>query len=159
MERTAELRDIVKTHGAIALAKVLVDDGESQGISEHELTDAITAHAKAAHPGLSPDAAFAKVFCASTDEGRTLRQAVAIAKAAPFNAAPVVVSGERARGGDVNPNDPGTAMQAYNQLMAMAAEYRRANPALTEAQAFSAVFQSKQNAELAQRAHRRPSAM
>ena len=135
MDRTAELRDIVKTHGAVALAKVLVEDGSSHGISEHELTDAITAYAKAAHPGISPDSAFAKVFTALTDEGRTLRQAVALAKAAPFDPEPQVISGERARGGDVDVNDPRAAMEAYNTLMALAADYRRANPAVSEAQA------------------------
>jgi hypothetical protein len=153
-----ETSEIMKRH-PLAFCKVVAEDGDAHGVSEHELTDALTAHAKAAYPDLSPAQAFAKIFTAATDEGRTLRQAVAIAKAAPFNVVPVVVSGERARGRDVDTDNPEAAMAAYRELQAKAAEYRRANPALSEAQAFSAVFTSRENAALAARAHRRPSAV
>jgi hypothetical protein len=156
MSRTEELRDIVKTHGPVALAKLLVDDGEAHGISEHELTDAITAHAKAAHPGISPDAAFAKVFTASTDEGATLRKAVSLAKAASWlSAAPVfdpavqVVGGEDAR--DVN--DPSAALAALHEIG------RLRWPELSEAQQFTRAFTDPKNAALAAKAHRRPSAV
>jgi hypothetical protein len=151
MDRTAELRDIVKTHGPVALAKLLVEDGDSHGISEAELTDAITSHAKAEHPNLTKEQAFDKVFSASDEQGLLLRKAVAVAKAAPFVSTPIVVGGE-----DFNPDNPEAAVAAYNELLALAAEYRKAKPALTEAQAFDAVFTSKENADLAARAHRRP---
>jgi len=41
--------------------------------------------------------------------------------------------------------------RTMDELMAKAAEYRKANPALSEAQSFSAVFTSRENAELAAR--------
>jgi hypothetical protein len=125
----------------------VAERGSTDDITEHELTSLITDYAKGLHPDLSADQAFSRVFAASSE----LRKAIAIAKAAPFYAEPVVVGGT-----DVNPNDPSAAVDAYNQLLGKAAEYRKANPALSEAQAFSAVFQSRENAKLAQLAHQRP---
>jgi hypothetical protein len=154
MDRTAELRDIAKKYGAVALAKVLVDDGEAHGISEHELTDAITSHAKAAYPDLSPEQAFSKVYTASTPDGLLLRKACAIAKAASWtNAAPVfdpqiqVVGGADAQ--DVN--DATAAMEALHEIG------RLRWPEASEAQQFTRAFESRP--DLAAKAHVRPSAV
>jgi hypothetical protein len=143
------LKSIVKRHGLIAFCKLLVDDQKNYGVSEHELVEAITDHAKDAHPGMSPDQAFAKVFAAQTEEGALLRRAVAIAKDM-MTLTPVFVGGEA-----VNPND---AHEAYTQLMELAEEQRARAPWKTVAQAFADVFQDPANAELAARAHRRPAA-
>jgi hypothetical protein len=151
-DSTMDAIEIMKRH-PLAFCKVVAEDGDAHGVSEHELVAALTKHASELHLNMSADKAFAKLY-----ENPDVWRACAVAKAAPFNAAPVAVSGERARGGDVDPNNAEAAMEAYNELLALAAEYRRANPALSEAQAFSAVFTSRENAALAALAHRRPSA-
>jgi hypothetical protein len=138
--------------GPVAVAKIAITAPDALQIDESEFVGLITRAAQKAHPNLRPDAAFAKMFSASTSDGTLLRKAHAVIKATPFYAAPQVVGGEDAR----SPNDPSAAMAAYNKLLGLAAEYRKANPALSVSQAFSAVFQSRENAELAAKAHQRP---
>jgi hypothetical protein len=156
MDTTEHLRGIVKAHGLTSFCKLLVDDNDAHGVTEPELVTAITEHAAGLHPGLSPDAAFAKVFEADV----TLRKAVAVAKAAPFTQAgaapymdlePQVVGGEDAR--DVN--DPSAAVEAIRQLTEIG---RLKWPAASEAQQFANAFSDPANAKLANSAHKRPSA-
>jgi hypothetical protein len=79
----------MKDAGIAAVCAQIVAKGATT-ITEHELVEAVSKVAADANPELSPAQAFAKVFTASTDEGRTLRQAVALAKAASWSgAAPV----------------------------------------------------------------------
>jgi hypothetical protein len=146
MDRIAELHDIMKHHGPRALAKHICESG-AHGISEAEFTAAVTRHAHAAQPNLTEAQAFTKLYESEIE----IRRAYAVLKAAPFFAAPIVVGGD-----DVNPDNPEAALAAYNELLALAAAYRKAKPAVTEAQAFDAVFTSKENAALAAAAHRRP---
>jgi hypothetical protein len=157
-DRQTKLRKIAQEVGVIKIAQDIADRGNSFGISELELTQLATEHAQRIYPNDRPDSAFSKLFSGNDADGVTLRRAIGVAKAAPFVTAPTVVGGERARGGDVDADNPEAAMRAYDELLAKAVAYRKANLALSEAQAFSAVFTSKENAELAARAHRRPTA-
>jgi hypothetical protein len=84
---------------------------------------------------------------------RTLHCVHAITKNYPqlLDLTPTVTGGAAAT--DIN-----DASEAYNKLTAMAEELHRRSPTLTTAQAFARVFEDQANAELAAKAHRRPSA-
>jgi hypothetical protein len=141
-----QLRAVVKAHGITALAKGVLAGLTS--IDEHELTALATEHAQRAYPDLSPERAFEKVYMADA----TLREAISIAKAAEaaryFDLQPVVVSGDAA----LDVNDPSEAIAQLKELG------RQKWPTATEAQQFANAFSDPANAELASRAHRRPSA-
>jgi hypothetical protein len=145
-ERAEQLRAIVKAHGITALAKGVVAGLTS--IDEHELTALATEDAQRAYPELSPAQAFEKVYLSDP----TLREAISIAKAAEaaryFDLQPVVVSGDAA----LDVNDPSEAIAQLKELG------RQKWPTATEAQQFANAFSDPANAELAARAHRRPSA-
>jgi hypothetical protein len=145
-ERIAKFKSL----NPVAVAKVLIDDGKSYGIDEHEFTALVTAHAQREHPDMTPEAAFAKVFTAQTEQGALLRKAHAVTKDL-MSLEPVFVGGADAR--DVN-----SAQKAYEQLMNMAEEQRARAPWKTVAQLFSEVMQDPKNAELAAKAHQRPTA-
>jgi hypothetical protein len=153
MDRTAELRDIVKTHGPVALAKLLVEDGDSHGISEAELTDAITSHAKAQYQNLTEAQAFDKVFSASDEQGLLLRKAHALAKGSPYNfvdRTPMVTYGVDAMHAAVSDTE---SSEAYRQLEALIAGLRATSPWLTAQQLFAAVCANHpKNTALAARA-------
>jgi hypothetical protein len=147
MTRTETLTRIVKQAGGLGpLCQKIVNRGSSE-VTEAELTGMITAAAKAEHPGMDDARAFTKMFCGPT--GETLRKAVAIAKAVQLEIMPVQVGGDDAT--DVN-----DAEKAYTQLQRLADEQRRRSPELTRDQAFARVFSDPNNAQLAQRAHKRP---
>ena len=80
-DRQQVLRGLMKSAGGdvVSLAKRIVADGGSD-VSEAELTELITAHAKALYPGLSEAQAFLKVFEAE----KSLRRAIEVAKGYPF---------------------------------------------------------------------------
>jgi hypothetical protein len=65
---------------------------------------------------------------------------------------PVYVGGRDAA--DVNTDNS----KAYQQMVALADEMRRRSPELSPARAFARVFTNPENAELANKAHRRPAA-
>jgi len=83
-------------------------------------------------------------------ENIELRKAHAIVKSYPnlLNIEPTQVGGSDAL-------DVDNATEAYRKLMDMAAEQRQRAPWLSASQAFARVFEA--NAELAAKAHRRPS--
>ena len=60
--------------------------------------------------------------------------------------------------GGADATDVNDASEAYGKLTAMAEELHRRSPTLTVAQAFARVFEDQANAELAAKAHRRPTA-
>ncbi|HMF28585.1 MAG TPA: hypothetical protein VKE42_07420, partial [Candidatus Cybelea sp.] len=82
MSTNLNLSDVVKAYGITALAKHMVSEGTSFGVSEEDLTKLATEHASRAYPNDRPDVAFAKFY--SSDEGTALRQAIEIAKSAPM---------------------------------------------------------------------------
>jgi hypothetical protein len=137
-----------KSLNPVAVAKVIVDDGKSYGITESELVELISNHDR--QPGESAAKCFSRHYEAQDDAGLALRKAVAIAKDM-MSHEPMFVGGADAR--DVN-----SAAKAYNQLMQMAEEQRARAPWKTVAQLFSELMQDPKNAELAAKAHQRPTA-
>ena len=77
-----KLRDLAKRAGPVAIAKVILDDDNGYGISEHEMTELVTAYAKQENPQLSEAQAFVKVFTDPSEAGVTLRKAFNVIKAA-----------------------------------------------------------------------------
>jgi hypothetical protein len=145
MDRTTELRAIAKAGGIIAVAKAITDENRNYGISEHEFVALATEHAKAAHPELSEAQAFAKLY-----QIPEIWRACAVLKSMPFVAdvTPVMVGGEDTR-------DLSDQSEAIAQLKQLGA---RKWPSASEAQQFANAFTDPVNRELAQKAHRRPSA-
>jgi hypothetical protein len=85
-ERAEKLLAIGKSAGAIAMAKILVDDDSAHGIDEHEYTQIVTEHAQRVYPNDRPDAAFAKVFSGAGEDSTLLRKAHAVVRASQFAA-------------------------------------------------------------------------
>src|ERR1700738_4217905 len=94
MEKIETVRDVVKRHGIVAVAKSIIDENRSYGITEHEFVALATEHAKAQHPDLTDAAAFAKLY-----ENPTVWRACNVLKSMPFVAdvTPVMVGGEDTR--------------------------------------------------------------
>jgi hypothetical protein len=140
--RTEKLLAIGKAGGAVAMAKILNADNDAHGISTGEYTEIVTLDAQRIYPNDRPNAAFSKLFSDPGPDGVELRKGYNVVKAAAMNEA----------------NDDTESDKAYDELMVKAAELRKTQPTLTEAQAFSKVFTNPANAGLAASAHRRPSA-
>jgi hypothetical protein len=154
MSHAEFVRDVVKRYGIVSLAKSMVQDEKSYGLDEFEFTRLATEHAQRAYPNMNADAAFAKVFSDNGADGVMLRKAHALTKS-PFDLEPVYVGGPDATHDAVNSTE---SSEAYAQLQDMAEKLRASSPWLSGAQAFERVFTAKENAALAQKAHRRPAA-
>jgi hypothetical protein len=141
-ERKQKLLAIGKAGGAVAMAKILVSDNDSHGLSEEEYTAIVTEDAQKRFPDKRSDSAFDKVFSDPGPDGVLLRKAHAVVKFDAMN------------GG----NDRTESDKALDDLTVKADEYRKAHPELSQAQAFAKVFTDPANIELAASAHRRPSA-
>jgi hypothetical protein len=76
-----KLYDLAKRAGPIAIAKVIVDDDNAYGISEHDLTALVTECAKREHPQLTDAQAFVRMFTDQSEAGVTLRKAFNVVKA------------------------------------------------------------------------------
>jgi hypothetical protein len=147
MNRSETLRSIVKqAGGVVSLAKRIVRDGTSEGITEHELTQLVVDAAKRAHPDLDDSRAFTKMFTDTSPAGEALRRAVNVAKqtAGQLDApAAYQVGGDDAR--DVN--DPQAALDELKELIA---EMRGRVRNLSESDAWNRVV--RENPALAKRA-------
>src|SRR5262249_4987220 len=147
-----KLSDLAKRAGVVAICKVLVEDDDAHGISEHELTDIVMEAAKRDHPYLTAAQAFTKMFTDQSEAGVVLRKAFSVVKAAGaapyFDLKPQFVGGEDAR--DVN--DPAKAIAQLKELG------RQKWPTESEVEQFARAFTDPANAKLAAKAHRRPSA-
>jgi hypothetical protein len=137
-----------KSLNPVAVAKVIVDDGKSYGITEPELVELISNYDR--QPGETAAKCFSRHYEAQDENGLAVRKAVQIAKDM-MSLEPTFVGAEDAR--DVN-----GATKAYNQLMQMAEEQRARAPWKTVAQLFSELMQDPKNSELASKAHQRPTA-
>jgi hypothetical protein len=133
-----------------------VEKGVQPAGDPYELT---TAAAKAAYPELSAPRAFAKFV-----EANPIMQKFAFAPPDPFSymkseplikAAPQATLAPRVSGG-ADAQDVDNATDALEKLNALAADLRRSNPELSDAQAFSRVYTDKNNHALAE-AERRQS--
>jgi hypothetical protein len=147
MDRTESLRDIAKTSGIHAIAKAMVDENRSYGLTEVEFTEIATEDAVRKFPDAkTPAAAFSQMFTDNSPYGLTLRRAHAVVRAEQLaKAMPTVISG-----GDLR--DAGDAAEAMDQLHEIG---RRMAPTATPEKQFSLAFSA--NPLLAARAHRRPS--
>jgi hypothetical protein len=134
--RTLELHDIVKTSGIVAVAKAIVDENRSYGLTETEFVEFATEDAVRKFPGETADRAFTRMFTDNGADGLTLRRAHA------------VVRNEQLGTGHVKA-DRGSS--AYAELMHKATEYRNAHPELSISQAFEKVYTARDNVELAKR--------
>jgi hypothetical protein len=166
MDRIEALTNALTGSGLQKFCKALIDN-DSQGVSEHELTEAATRYAKGLYPDLSGPAAFSRLY----ESDVTLRKAVQVAKAwpSPMSLEPMVATGASGfpstrmrsgsspgRGDDSGDADSVGVSDAYEQLVKLAEQQRRAGE--TASQAFERVFTDPVNKELAARAHRRPTA-
>jgi hypothetical protein len=152
MDRATELRSIAKDFGITKLAKMIADEGNAHGISEHELTDLGFVEAqKNMQAGERPNSAFSRWY--SEPSQLDFRKALQVSKSV---AAPLM---------DMKPTQTSDAFStvtaddsaaAYAQLVDMAEAMRAKSPDLTIAQCFARVFTDSANAELAAKAHRRP---
>jgi hypothetical protein len=146
MTRTESLRDIAKTSGILAVAKVMLGEGRSYGLTETEFTEIATENALKLFPNAkTPAAAFSQMFLDGGPDGLTIRRAHALVRA------------EQLYGPTVKAADRGLN-SAYGELQAKAAELRKVRPELSEAQAFAKVFSDPANSELARRERRESSA-
>jgi hypothetical protein len=139
MDRTTELRAIAKAGGIIAVAKAIIDENRSYGITEHEFVALATEYAKASHPDLTDAAAFAKLY-----EIPEVWRACAVLKAMPFvaNVEPLFVGGADTR----DLSDTSKAIEQLKQLGA------RKWPTATEADQFEWALTDPANHVLARRA-------
>ena len=149
---------MVSDIGIVRVAKAIVDRGHSSAISEEEFTKAVTDFAvRDARAGESRPQAFSRIFCADDETGIALRKACQIIKNAPMMVLvePTQVGGDAVR----SAASSGTG-DAYEALMAKAAELRQREPGLTEAQAFAKAFSDPNNRGLvaAEREQNRPRA-
>ena len=134
MNPTDKLRDIAKRAGPVAIAKVMVEDDRSYGITEPEMVRMITDFAKQQHPELTDAVAFSRIYCDSSEAGVILRKAVQITKNAAYEDA-------------VDDSEAACA-----ELSKIGAERW---PSLTKAQQFARAAET--NPALLAKAHRRPS--
>lgn len=142
--------------------KLIADDGDSHGITEHELTRAISDNVQL-REGESREQGFARVFTAMTPDGLALRKAVAIAKGTVVYVGDSVGTMAMDRAGlrvtyptsetlyegrdgldvvntDDNDVDDKDQDEALDVLHAAASKAQRDDPSLTHEQAFAKVF-------------------
>jgi len=136
MDYKTKLHDMAKRHGITAIAKALVEDNNAFGISEHELTELVTAQAKRDNPGLSPAQAFTKMYAEQSEAGTILRRAFQVCKNSAYQA---------------DTADADDAAAAYAELEAIG---KRDYPNLPKHVQFAKAFEA--HPSLAARAHRRP---
>src|SRR5262249_27730654 len=79
MDFTEKLRDLAKRAGAVAIAKIIVEDDNAYGITEHELTNLVVECANRDNPDMSEAQAFAKLYTDPSEAGVVLRKAFSIA--------------------------------------------------------------------------------
>jgi hypothetical protein len=125
MTRADEIHDM-GTHGALAVSKAMLANG-APGLTEHEHFRVMQQNFQKNRRGNeTPEQCFARQFCADTEEGRVIRRAHEMTKRMT---APV---------GD----------GAYDQIVALGDELRKADPKLTKEQAFAKVYTDPRHATL-----------
>jgi hypothetical protein len=148
------LRDVVKQYGIVALAKSMVKDEKSYGLDEPSFTALATEAAQRLYPNDRPDSAFSKLF----ESEESVRRACNFIKVQAHRSSGMTTIYEMpdpprgAAATAYTKSDPAPgADSAYAELQAKAAEYRKAHPGLSEAQAFERVYSDRSNIELAKR--------
>ena len=131
-----KIRDIAKREGVVVIAKIMVADNRSYGISESELVDLISNHER--RDGESPAQCFTRQYEAYNDDGAALRKAIAIAKNMPFE-------------DDSEARAEADSRAAMDELVAIG---KQRWPGLSRSQQFARAYEC--NVALAKRATRRP---
>jgi len=134
MDHKTKLAELAKRAGAVAIAKVIVEDDNSYGITEHELTELVVESAKRDNPDLTDAQAFAKIFTDQSEAGVVLRRAFAVAKNAAYQS---------------NVDESEAACKELAEIG------KQRWPSLTRAQQFARAAET--NPSLLAKAHRRPS--
>jgi hypothetical protein len=148
--RTGEsLETILKDSTPTAVCKAIVARDRSP-CGEHELVAALTKRASELRPELRPDVAFAKLF----ESEEAVRRACQVAKSIPIQAdvVPLVVGGFSAQNAAMDDTEKS---EAYAQLLQIGKDRW---PSESEAKAFTMAISDPANAELTNRALRRPTA-
>jgi hypothetical protein len=127
------LQHIISDFGLAPLCKHIIDNGVSN-ITEQEFVDAVGAYAKAATRD-SKASAFSRMYQMNDETGALLREAVQALRHRDMHGATASKA----------------SASALDELNAKAAELRKVEPQLTDAQAFSKVYQDPANKELRQR--------
>ena len=136
-------QSLAKQYGVVALCKMLADDGDAHGITQDELVDLIGKHEPKA--GESAAQCFTRHYTSNIE----IRKAVQV-----VSLAPLYVGGEANRGGDVNPNNPKSALA---QLNALVEEARKSAPfKKTTAQLFAEVYAMRPDLAAQEREENRP---
>jgi hypothetical protein len=147
-DRATELRSIAKDFGVVQLAKHLVADNASHGITEAELTGLIDIEAQRTRKaGERSATAFARYF--QSDEALPLRKAIAVCKAM-MPTEPLVT-------GVGNTSIKDDSAKAIAQLTQMAEAMRAASPEMKLSDALTSVYTDPANVVLVKQAHVRPS--
>jgi hypothetical protein len=139
VDKIEPLRDVVKQRGIVAVAKSIVDENRSYGISEHEFVELATEYAKAAHPELTEAQAFAKLY-----QIPEVWRACNVLKSMPFqvDVEPLFVGGADTR-------DLSDTSEAIAQLKQLG---RDRWPTASESQQFERALIDPVNHKLARRA-------
>jgi hypothetical protein len=143
-----QMKEKFKSLDVVKICKQISDDGDAYSLSEHQLVEMIDEYARA------HDTTFVRMFERTDEVGLALRKAITIAKQAQWSGGtatigkaatlqPRVVGGVDARSVD----SPRAALDQLNELVA---QQRRANPTLSEAQAFEQVYTNPANRALAE---------
>ena len=147
-EQPVLIQTVLKQYGLISVAKSMINEQISFGLSEHEFTALIADYAKTTKRADESDAAaFEREFTSN----EILRKAYAVVKDAQLASLQATQVGANA----ALATDPDFSA-AMLQLQNMAEKLRQEAPYLSVSQAFSRVFQDPQNSQLAAKAHRRP---
>ena len=128
---------MVKDRGIVAVAKAMVAEDRSFGLTETEFVTLATEDAVRKFPNKSPAAAFSQLFTDHGADGLTIRRAHRVVRDEQLGT--VYAKADRSEG------------TAYNELMAKAAEYRSAHPELSISQAFEKIYTAPANIALAKR--------
>jgi hypothetical protein len=125
------LQDIIRDFGLVPLCQHIANEGPGS-ITERDFVDAVSSYAKVATRE-SKASAFTRLYC--TDEtGALLRNTV-----------------QMLRHHEMHRSESSHSTNALDELTAIAAKLRKREPGLTDAQAFSKIYQDPANRALAQR--------
>jgi hypothetical protein len=142
-------KEMAKHIDVVKIAKIITDDNDPHGVTEHEFTALVMEAAKLQKKQGESDAqAFSRLF----EQDLTIRKAHAITKSFPNVMRTTPLSVETSSTEVVD-----DSYEAAKQLAALVDEQRRLAPTLTTSQLYDRVYADTNNKPLLARAHRRSS--
>ena len=146
MNRTDQLKSIAKDFGFERLAKSLIEDDDSHGITENELHNMVMTEARKQFPNESPAKAFAKYFENNTEVRKALQIAKNQQMGSSFVKGYASLKPTSTEVGNTNvEDDSAEAIRLLNEM------------AKKQGRKFEQVFADPSNRELAARTYRRSS--